>query len=125
MKPLWTNITTARVVRWAARLLSVASIAVIAMFVVGEPPVPGRVTAREWGALAFFPLGVVVGMVVAWWREAVGVAIGLGSLACFYIYFVLLTGAAPRGVWFAVFSSPLALFLVAWAMSARGRTASS
>jgi hypothetical protein len=114
------------VVRWAARLLSLASIAVLCLFVVGDPPLPGRAGAREWVGLAFFPIGVVVGMLVAWRREAVGAAIGLASLACFYVVYGLgLRGsAAALGWWFVVFSSPLLVFLLAWVWSrAREREA--
>src|SRR5262245_14950564 len=104
----------ATIVRWTARALSLVSIALIALFVVGEPPIPGRVAARELVGLTFFPLGVVVGMLVAWRREGLGAAIGIASLACFYVVYGLgLRGSAALGWWFVIFSSPLGLFAVA------------
>ena len=103
-----------RVARWIARGLSLVSIALLVLFVVGELPTPGRVAARELVGLAFFPLGVVVGMIVAWRREGLGAAIGLSSLACFYgVYGLALRGSAALGWWFVIFSSPLGLFALA------------
>jgi hypothetical protein len=105
--------------RWAARLLSLASIGILAMFILGDVPLPGRVAARDWVGLTFFPLGVMVGMIVGWRREGLGAAIGLLSLAFFYgIYGQWLRGsAASLGWWFLVFSSPLLLFLLTWIVS--------
>ena len=105
--------------RWAARLLSLASIGILAMFIAGDVPLPGRVAARDWVGLAFFPLGVVVGMIVGWRREGLGAAIGLTSLACFYVVYGqwLRGSAASLGWWFLVFSTPLLLFLLTWIVS--------
>jgi len=115
MQPESRHVIIVLSLRWAARLLSVASIGVLALFVVGDPPLPGRVAGREWIGLAFFPLGVVVGMVVAWRHEGIGAAIGLLSLACFYsVYGVGLRGSGALGWWFVIFSAPCFVFLLAW-----------
>lgn len=103
-------------VRWLARCLSVASIATLALFVVGDVPTPSRVTAAEGLALVFFPVGVVVGMAVAWKWEGIGGGIGLASLALFYlVHRLMLSDGYPRGWWFVIFSLPLFLFLGVWA----------
>ena len=108
-----THVLLTGSLRWVARLFSVASIALLSLFVLGEPPVPGNVAAREWVGLAFFPIGVVIGMVVGWRHEGLGAAIGLLSLACFYgVYGVVLRGSGALGWWFVVFSSPCFVFLL-------------
>jgi hypothetical protein len=108
--------------RWTARGLSVISIAILGMFLTSEPPTPGTTTAHEWIGLAFFPFGVMAGMVIAWRREGIGAAIGIASLACFYVIYGLgVRGTMRLGWWFMAFSLPLLLFGLAW-MASRTRT---
>ena len=103
--------------RWSARLLSIASTALLLLFLFG-----GRetlnVAGRQLLAMTFFPLGVVVGFAIAWWREGLGGGISIASLLIFYLIFVLLLGGSlAGGVWFLVFALPGFLFLAADALS--------
>jgi hypothetical protein len=98
--------------RWAARSLSVVSIAVLALFFFGEGFDPSRVAPGEWAGLVLFPLGVAAGMVVAWRREAAGGAVTVGSLLAFYAWHAAAAGDLPRGLAFAAFSAPGFLFLL-------------
>mgnify|MGYP003694713579 CR=1 FL=1 len=45
--------------------------------------------ASGWDFI-FFRLGIIVGFVVAWWKEGLGGAITIASLLTFYLIFVLL-----------------------------------
>jgi hypothetical protein len=110
---------TTFVVRWLARLTSLVSIGMLALFVTGEPFHPTQITTREWTGLAFFPVGVAIGMIIAWWKEGLGAAISLASLLGFYTIFGWLLGSRVKGPWFLVFVSPAFLFLVAWLLSRR------
>jgi hypothetical protein len=102
------------VLRWIARVWSIASFAVIAAFAFGEG---GRgPNVRELVALAFFPVGVLVGLAVAWWREGLGGAIAIGSLAGFYLWIMVLGGRPPAGPYFLLLAAPGFLFLIAWFM---------
>ncbi len=103
--------------RWLARLMSLVSVGIIAMFFLAEPFKPSAVRPREWVGLAFFPAGVVIGLIVAWWKEAFGAAISLGSLATFYLVFGWLMASNIHGPWFFIFASPALLFLIAWLLS--------
>ena len=103
---------TLRGLRWAARALSVVSVAVLSLFFVGEGFDPSRVTPGEWAGLFFFPAGVVVGMIVAWRREGLGGGITAVSLLAFYVWHVLASGDLPRGLAFPAFSLPGLLFLL-------------
>lgn len=103
--------------RWFARATSVLSIALLLLFLIGEGSGPRAVAIREWIGLLFFPFGVVVGMLVAWKREAPGSLLSIGSLVCFYlVYGVILTRGLPRGWAFAAFTSPAFFFLLTWLM---------
>lgn len=99
----------AGVVRWTARATSVASITLLAMILVGEPGTP---TFSQAVAMAFFPFGVVAGMLIGWRREALGGIVTLMSLAGLYLWMTVLSGLPPRGPWFLAFSAPGLLFLI-------------
>ncbi len=103
----------ALVLRWTARATSVASILLLGMFAFGgsEAFTP---TATEAVALAFFPGGVALGMLLGWWREGLGGLITLISLGLFYAWLIALGGHAPRTPLFLIFSSPGLLFLACW-----------
>lgn len=103
-----------RAVRWLARGWSVASVALILAFIVGEGLDPVRLTAAELLGFVFFPLGICIGMVVAWWREGLGGALTVGSLPAFYVVHLAAAGRLPRGAAWLAFAAPGFLFLVAW-----------
>lgn len=111
------------VLYWAARLLSLLSIGLLFAFILGDGVAPGaaRPTPGEWVLLAFFPLGVIAGMVVGWWREGLGGAITVGSLLAFYLVFFILGRGMPRGVWFLLFALPGFLFLAHWLLTRAGK----
>lgn len=104
--------------RWSARVLSIISSTVLLLFLFGEPFDVSKVEPRVWLALAFFPVGIVVGFVIGWWKEGLGGAITVASLLLFYLVFVtLLHENLRKGGWFLVFAFPGLLFLAAYAVS--------
>jgi hypothetical protein len=102
--------------RWIARAGSILSILLLLLFFFGEQFHPAKITLKEWVGLIFFPVGVVFGMIVAWWKEGVGAGITLASLLALYVVFGLLFGDS-LGVWFIVFASPGFFFLLYWILS--------
>jgi hypothetical protein len=87
------------------------------MLFVGEGFHPSQVTARQWVGLVFFPLGVTVGMIIAWWKEGLGAAITLGSLLGLYLIYGYFMRYHIAGWAFFVFASPGFLFLLHWMFS--------
>jgi hypothetical protein len=110
---------TAFAFRWLARLTSLISIGILGLFLFGEPFNPAQITPREWVGLAFFPTGVAIGMIIAWWKEGLGATVSLASLLGFYTIFGWLLGSRVKGPWFIVFVLPAFLFLIAWLLSRR------
>jgi hypothetical protein len=102
--------------RWIATAGSLLSIGLILIFLIGEGFHPAQVAPKEWVGLIFFPVGVVAGMIVAWWKEGVGAGITLASLLAFYGVYGFLLGK-PLGGWFIVFAAPGFCFLLYWIMS--------
>ncbi len=98
--------------RWIARAGSLLSIGLILLFLIGEGFDTTQVTLKQWIGLLFFPSGVVIGMIVAWWKEDVGAGISILSLFAFYGVYGFLLGSHIQGWAFIVFSSPSFLFLL-------------
>lgn len=111
---------TLPILRWAARLSSLASVWTLALFILGEL---GSPTPIEWVALALFPFGVMGGMLFAWRRAMAGGLFALASLAAFYALALITRGNIPGGPWFLVFTSPAILFVIVGAMERRARFA--
>ena len=105
------------IIELLARAGSIASITLLILIFFGEPFHPSEISATEWAGLVFFPIGVVVGLIVAWWKEGVGSAVTVGSLASFYIVYGYLLRNHIGGLWFIAFASPGFLFLVHWLLS--------
>lgn len=107
-----------KAVRWIARLLSLASATLLLMFMFGGAE-HLRFTTREIVAVAFFPIGVIIGFGVAWLRPLLGAIISLGSLAVFYAFMLISSGGVPGGPYFLLFALPAILFLVSGLRSER------
>ena len=106
--------------RWTARFLSIVSTAVLFLFLAGEPFQVSTITARQWMGFAFFPVGLVIGFAIAWWKESLGGAITVASLLLFYLFYP--SGAG--NIWaFFVFAIPGLLFLVSGLLPRSGESA--
>ena len=109
------------VLRWVARVWSLLSVITVLAFAIGESVGSSgpRPTPQEWVGLALFPIGVVVGLVVAWYREAWGGALALGCLIGFYLWNFFRSGHLPRGPYFILFAAPGLIFLIVGSLSRR------
>ncbi|HSE34270.1 MAG TPA: hypothetical protein VLA93_22035 [Pyrinomonadaceae bacterium] len=112
------NLLLQGIIRWTARITSVISTLILSLFVFGEPFPVRKITGVEWLGLMLFPVGVVIGFAVAWWREGLGSTISIGSLVAFYIVFVfVMNEPLTDGGWFLVFAFPGFLFLISSLMT--------
>ena len=106
-------------IRWIARIWSIGSIGLLLGFVFGE-----GIHTTNWKeilGLIFFPLGIAVGMILAWWREGLGGSITVGSLIVFYAIHFATAGTFPKGWAWLAFTAPGFLFLLCWMKSGRNR----
>ena len=115
---------TVPAIRWTARVWSVLSILAVLVFAIGEIGQGNgqRPTLQEWVGLALWPIGVCVGLAVAWYREEIGGSVALGCLLAFYLWNVFRSGHLPRGPFFFLIAAPAVLFLIVRPLS-RNRTA--
>ena len=112
---------TSRAIIWVARIWSLAAVGFVLLFLVGEVlnGQGGRPTGAEWIGLAFWPGGVCLGLIIAWFRLGLGGVIATGSLVGFYIWYLLDRGTFPRGPYFLLVAAPGVLFLIASLLSNR------
>ena len=108
-----------RVLRVLARSASLVSLWLLSLFAFSGGNWP---TAGEWLLIAFFPVGVAAGTVLAWHREVLGGAIAAASLVAFHVILLAAEGKPPPGLWFVVFASP-ALALLACGLVTRRASA--
>ena len=107
-----------KILFWSARVLSIISIGVMLLFFVGERFSVSELTFIDWVGFVFFPAGVMLGMIVAWWKEGLGGIIILTSLLAFYgVYGYILNGAFPAGWAFCILSFPGVLFILSAAIN--------
>lgn len=100
-------------IRWTARVWAIASIGLILLLSIGQMP-PNR---SEWIGFVLYPAGIVVGMVLAWWREGLGGTITVGSLLAFYALHFATAGTLPKGWAWLILAAPGLLFLWCWRRS--------
>jgi hypothetical protein len=94
-------------------VLSIISIALMLTFLNSDIPTFRQIAPKHWVGFLFFPVGVIAGMLLGWWREALGGAVTVGSLLGFYlIYGWFLNNQIWLGVWFIIFALPGILFLI-------------
>jgi len=102
------------VIELLARVGSIASMTLLILLFMGEAFRPAEISRNEWAGLLFFPIGVMVGMIVAWWKEGLGAAVTVLSLLAFYMVYGYLLKNHIGGWAFIVFASPGFLFLLHW-----------
>ena len=102
------------VIELLARIGSIASITFLILLFWGEALHPSEISSNEWAGLVFFPIGVTIGMIVAWWKEGLGSAVTLLSLLAFYLVYGYLLKNHIGGWVFIAFASPGFLFLLHW-----------
>jgi len=105
--------------RWTARVLGFAITLLLLQFAFG-----GREhfqpTPFEAMGFLFFPIGLIVGFVIAWWRDGLGGLISLASVALLYGWMFARDGRFPLAPYFLIFATPAFLHLAcAWQASRR------
>ncbi|OLC49811.1 MAG: hypothetical protein AUH80_00545 [Chloroflexi bacterium 13_1_40CM_4_65_16] len=88
-------------VRWLARATSLVSIVLLGLFALDGSLTWQALGHGTWLGLLFFPVGVVCGLLLAWWRERPGALMPAGSLLASHGFaFIALTLPAV-GFWAA------------------------
>ncbi|MBN1164938.1 MAG: hypothetical protein JXB45_10190 [Candidatus Krumholzibacteriota bacterium] len=111
-----------RLLKWAARLWSVASIVLIIKLVVGQGFNPGLMRGVDWLKFFFFPVGAVIGMLYGWRKEALGGSLIIFSFAALAIVNFIETRICLPRIYLLLVLVPGILFLAAWFFTREQRT---
>ncbi len=103
-------------VEFLARIGSVMSISLLVLLFQAEALHPSDIAPKEWLGLVFFPIGIIIGLAIAWWKEGLGISITLGSLLAFYFVYGYLLEYHVGGWAFVIFASPAFLFFFHWVL---------
>ncbi|MEX1308478.1 MAG: hypothetical protein AB1Z19_08120 [Eubacteriales bacterium] len=81
------NKTFRNVIKWIARVVGILVGLFFLIFAIGEGFSYGAAypTAYEWVLILFIPVGMIVGVVIAWWKEGLGAIIITASVLMFNI----------------------------------------
>ena len=103
------------ITRWVARISSILVVSPFLLQLLMEGLDPADVgPVGEWAMFLCFPVGVCLGMIVAWRREGLGGAITVGSISSFRV----VRGRLPPGPFFALAAASGVLFLIPRAAAA-------
>ena len=108
---LSSRVSTALI--WLGRAGAIASLSLLLLFVIGSIQSGDAVpTAKEAIGIAFFPIGVAVGMLFGWRWPLLGACISLISLAGFYVWSYVVAGRINNGPYFLLFTLPAVFYLI-------------
>ncbi len=91
--------------RWIARTWGIASTLLLLMFAFGGREHLQFNNTGETIAFLLFPIGVIAGLVIAWWRELTGGLVTVGCFLLFCLSLLALSGRYP-GIYFVFFAAP-------------------
>ena len=110
----------AGVIRWSAKVWSLASIGFVLLIFVGEAlslSTSDPMKPSELVGFLFFPIGTCLGMALAWRHEGLGGGLTIASIVAFYVWMEIDRGAFPRGPYFLLIAAPGMLFSLAALLS--------
>lgn len=107
--------------RWLARAAALLSLTVLTLFLAGATQAGNQAPGGlELIGLAFFPVAVMLGLLIGLVHPTVGGIVALGGTICFYIWHWLAAGELPSGPFFWLFTSPALLYVLSgWMLNHR------
>ncbi|MDP8202816.1 MAG: hypothetical protein P9M11_11850 [Candidatus Tenebribacter burtonii] len=107
------------ILRWTARIWSYIVVTFIVLFVgasLFESGV-GSMSSGEAIAFAFFPIGLTIGLIIAWWKEGLGGIIATGSIIAFHLIMLIVNSKPDFVLFIELLAIPGPLFIIYWLLS--------
>ena len=112
---------TLTILRWIARIWSYIVVAFIVLFVGAHffesGSGIGSMALEDAIAFAFFPIGLTVGLIIAWWKEGLGGLIATGSIIGFHLTMLIVGGKPDFVLLIELLAVPGPLFIIYWLLS--------
>lgn len=106
---------------WLARITATISAGFLLFMVLGHlfgnEPHGNPPTTGEMVALAFFPTGLILGLLLGWKWEGLGGAVVIGSMLCFHIAMFIMHGTVEFYGLIDALAVPGLLYLLYWYLS--------
>ncbi len=114
---------TVIIIRWIARIWSYLVVTFIVLFVGAHLFGSGIGTMKTSDAIAFafFPIGLTLGLIVAWWKEGLGGVIATGSIIAFHLTMLFAHGEPDFVLLIELLAVPGPLFIICWLLSRKKR----
>ena len=99
-------------IKWIARGAAMLSCGMLLLFMwAGYSEGIGLPSVTEGIGLTFFPVGVVLGLLLGWKQPTYGGCVAIVSLFAFYCWHWVVSERLPSGPFFAAFTFPALLYL--------------
>ena len=116
------------ILRRVARIWGGLSAAFMLFFILGHlfgDESSGTPNVAETIGLAFFPLGLMIGLIVAYWKEFTGGIIATGCIIGFHITMLIAGGNPDFNPFIDGLAVPGVLYLVAWYLARKAQISES
>lgn len=107
------------ILKWVARVFSVASVFFIFLFIISHLAYSYEFNFKYFIFYIFLPLSVVSGLLIGLKNELLGSIISIFALFTFYLLYYFVEKSIPEGLAFLILTSPALLYLISWIIDAR------
>ncbi len=113
------------ILRWITRIWSYLVVAFILLFV-GAQILGSGINADSFSliegiASTFFPIGLTLGLIVAWWKEGLGGTIATVSIIAFHLIMFFGNGNPEFVIFFELLAVPGPLFIICCLLSRKNK----
>ena len=107
-------------IKWIARIWSILSLAFLLLFFgahifssIGD----ATFAFKDVLQFVFFPIGLTIGLIIAWEREGLGGIIAIAGIIGFHLQMLVTGGNPDFGLFFELLAAPGILFILYWILS--------
>ena len=107
-------------IKWIARIWSILSLAFLLLFFgasIFSSSGTDTFTFKDVFQFVFFPIGLMIGLIIAWKREGLGGIIAIASIIGFHLQMLVTHGKPDFVLLIELLAAPGILFILYWILS--------
>ena len=108
------------IIRWVARIWSILSLAFLLLFFgasIFSSIGAATFVFKDVLRFVFFPIGLTMGLIIAWKWEGLGGIIAIGSIIGFHLQMLVIHGKPDFVLFIELLAAPGILFILYWILS--------